>query len=536
MILGIKHLFNFSELTKRPLVGGFLLFATGIIYAHYINIGFHAFLYLAAFLVLAFFFLRKKSGNIPLILLSMMIFISGALSFIHFNAFSGDNIYNLLKLPQQQAYIRGTVKSLPAYTWQRWGNRRCSFILDVSAHKDDTEWFGAGGLSQVTIVDNDREYSYGDSILIYGNIKKLMQANSTNPGYIRYLNRRGIHTSIEVKNDEDITLIGRAGPLSFKKHIHNLRRRAERRFKRYLPYPDDAVLSAMLIGRREHIPKGLANIFINTGTIHILSVSGLHVGIISGIIFFCLRLFNIPKRPVSIITILFLWFYVVMAGERTPVIRASIMISIYLLSIILERDFDLYSVLSFAGFLILLFNPAQVFDAGFQLSFSCVFFIVFLTPRIEGLFLRGQSKPKKSPQKGYIADFLFYLRKGFISSLAVFVGVWPIVAFHFSIISPVTVIANMVVIPFLGIILSLGGLFALIPDMLMFLTKFLANVIHVLFFTLFNIADVLSILPFASFKIECFPLWLLFAYYLALYIVCQGLLPYNIHAKGRKDF
>jgi competence protein ComEC len=233
---------------------------------------------------------------------------------------------------------------------------------------------------------------------------------------------------------------------------------------------------------------------------------------------------------------LFLWFYVVMAGERTPVVRASIMISIYLLSIILERDFDLYSVLSFAGFLILLFNPAQVFDAGFQLSFSCVFFIVFLTPRIEGLFLRDKAKPKKSPQKGHIAGFLFYLRKGFISSLAVFIGVWPIVAFHFSIISPVTVIANMVVIPFLGIILSLGGLFALIPDMLMFLTKFIANVIHGLFFALFNIAGMLSAVPFASFKIECFPLWLLFVYYLALYIVCQGFLPYNIHAKEGKDF
>jgi competence protein ComEC len=536
MINRISNVFNLSGLIKRPLACGFFLFAGGIIYACYTGAYFNALLFLAVFLIPLALILRKKSKNVFFILLCALVFISGALSYINFNMLPANDIYRFLENPRQYVYIKGTVKTLPAYTWQRWGNRRCSFLLEAVSYKKDNTWVETDGLSQLTINDNEREYSYGDSVLVYGDVKKLAQEKSASPGYIRYLNRRGIYTSIKVKNDEDVALIGKTGPLSFKKYIHNLRRRTERRFKKYLPYPDDAILSAMLIGRRESIPKDLTKLFINTGTMHILSVSGLHVGIISGIFFFFLRLFKIPKSPSSIITILFLWLYVIMAGERTPVIRASIMISAYLVSVMLERDFDIYSALSLAGLLILLLNPMQVFDAGFQLSFSCVVFIVFLTPRIEVLFFDDKLQPKKPIQKSHVSGFLFYLRKALFSSLAVFIGVWPIVAFHFRIISPVTVIANMIVIPFLGIILSLGGMLALIPDMLMLLAKLIASVIHVLFFMLFNIVGMLSGLPFASFNIKCFPLWLVFLYYAVLYIVCQGFLPRNIQAKTRKDF
>jgi competence protein ComEC len=532
----LSNLFNFSELTKRPLACGFFLLAGGIIYARYTGACFNALLFLTTFLAVSAFILRKKSKNVFLILLCTLLFIAGALSYINFNTLPANDIYRFLDQPRQHVYIKGTVKTLPAYTWQRWGNRRCSFLLSIESYKKDDAWIKASGLSQLTINANEKEYGYGDRILIYGDVKKTFHEKSASPGYIRYLNRRGIYTSIKVKNDEDIALVSEVHPLTFKKYIHSMRRRAERRFRRYLQYPDDAILSAMLIGRREYIPKDIAKLFINTGTMHILSVSGLHTGIISGIIFFILKLLKIPQRPSIIITILFLWFYVVMAGSRTPVIRASIMISVYLLSVILERDFDIYSALSFAGVLILLLNPMQVFDAGFQLSFSCVFFIVFLTPGIEGLFLKDELHPKKPMQKGLVEGFLFYLRKAFFSSLAVFIGVCPIVAFHFGIISPVTIIANMVVIPFLGVVLFLGAVLACIPDMLNFLANFVSGVLHYLFLAIFNAVAIFSKLPFAYFSVKGFSTQLVFLYYVTLYIVCQIFLAHNMQNTGKKNF
>ena len=536
MISEFKRIFNFSRITKRPLACAFFVFSGGIIYAYHTKVSFHALLYAASFLILSVFILRKKGKNIFFILLSALVFISGALACINFNTLSANNIYRLLERPSQYAYIKGTVKSLPAYTWQRWGNRRCSFLLEIASYKMNNTWLKAEGLSQVSISDNEREYNYGDSVLIYGNIKKLDSAQGySRQGYARYLNRRGIYTAIDAKKDDDIALIGKTRPLSFKKYIHKLRRRIERRFKRYLPYPDDAVLSAMLIGRREAIPKGLSNIFVRTGTIHILSVSGLHVGIISGILFFVLKLLKIPRKPLSAIVVLFLWLYVVMAGERTPIIRASIMISVYFISTIIDRDFDIYSALSFAGLLILLLNPMQVFDAGFQLSFSCVFFIVYLTPRIEGVFFRHKNKEKKPVIKRGVYNILSYSRKAFFSSLAVFVGVWPIVAFHFRIISPITVIANIIVIPFLGIIISLGAMLVCIPYALIFMARLIAYTVHFLFFTLFNSMAILSGLPFSFFEIKGISLWAVCAYYIAAYIVFEGFLGHNMQGAEKND-
>ena len=534
MISRFKDIFNLSGIKKRPLACGFLLFVWGIIYAYYTKVNFYILLSTALFLMLLLFILSRREGNIFFIILSTIVFISGGLSYINFNTLSGSNIYRLLECPSQHAYIKGTIKSLPAYTWQRWGNRRCSFLFEISSYKMNNAWLKAKGLSHVTIVDNEKEYDYGDSVLIYGSIKKLDSAKEySRQGYARYLNRRGIYTAIDAKKDDDIALIGKAHLLSIKKYIHGLRRKTERRFKKYLPYPDDAVLSAMLIGRRESIPSDLAKNFVHTGTIHILSVSGLHVGIISGLLFLVLKSLKIPQKPLSVIVILFLWFYVVMAGERTPIIRASIMISAYLISTMFDRDFDIYSALFFAGFLILLLNPMQVFNAGFQLSFSCVFFIVFMTPRIEGVFSNHKKRGKEQLIKKRLDSVSLYFRKVFFASLAVFIGVWPIVAFHFRIISPITIIANIVVIPFVGVILFLGAALACIPGVLMPVIHLIASVLHFLFYFLANTVAILSGLPFSFYNIKVTPLWIAL-YYIMVYIVVELISDHKIQGKCAK--
>jgi competence protein ComEC len=524
----LLNLFNFSELKKRPLVCGFFIFIGGIIYAYYTKAHFLALLYATVLIALSIFALRKKTSNASFILLSLLIFVSGALSYIHFNTLPANDIYNVLENPSQHLYINGIVKSLPSYTWQRWGNRKCRFILGVSACKIDGVWLKATGLSQVTITDNDKEYNYGDNVLLYGEIEKITTRELNTHGYINYLHRRGIYTAIKAKNDTDIMCIGKVRPGMLKRYIHRLRREVERRFKRYLPYPDDVILSAMLVGRRDAIPRNLSQLFINTGTMHILSVSGLHVGIISGIIFFFFGKLKVPRKVLSLITIIFLWIYVIMAGERAPVIRASIMISVFLFSVILERDFDIYSALSFAGLLILLINPMQVFDAGFQLSFSCVFFIVFLTPRIENIFSGNKLYERGAVLRGFIKNMLFYISRLFFASLAVFIGIWPIVAFHFKIISPVTIIANIIVIPFLGIILSLACVLACIPDIFLFLITIISGIIHSIFCLIFHITGFISGLPLAYFNIKRFPLWALLLYYFFLYIVVSLPLGHNM--------
>jgi competence protein ComEC len=528
-ISGISGMFDYAELKKRPLASGFLLFALGILYAAYARVNFLSALFIILFTVFLFLITKNKAKNIFFTLIRMLIFAAGILAYVNFNTLSKDNIYNFADAAPRHAFVKGVVKSMPVYKWQRWNRRRCTFDLDIKAYKKNDVWVKARGLMQINIADSQAMHDYADIVITYGSVQKIsFQQWPGRTGYMGYLYRRGIRTIMDVRDDEDITLVRKAGTASFKRNIHDLRYKIQQRFRHHLPYPDNAMMSAMLVGRREAIPEVLGRLFINTGTIHVLSVSGLHVAVISGMLFFMLKIFNLNKKFIAVIIILFLTSYIILAGERAPILRASIMITVYFISIMFDRDFDIYSALAFAGLIILLANPMQLFDPGFQLSFSCVFFIVFLTSKLETVFLPNRKKATVQRFKSITEKIFSYVIRVLFSSAAVFIGTWPIVAFHFKIISPITIPANLFVVPFLGIILFLGIIFLCIPVAATPLLYLASNIIHALFLMMLNIVRFFSGIPFSHFKVTGLSLPFIFMYYILLYIVCKLIKTYKI--------
>jgi competence protein ComEC len=522
-------MFDYTELKKRPLAGGFLLFVLGILYSAYARVNFSNGLFIIIFAVFLFLITKNKTKKSFLALICMLVFAAGILAYVNFNTLSKDDIYNFADASQGHVLVKGIIKSMPVYKWQRWNRRRCSFELDVQAYKKADMWVKSRGLVQVNIADCQEMYDYADGVIVYAGMQKIpLQEVSNSTGYMRYLNRRGINIIMDARDDEDIALAQKAGAASLKKNIHDLRYKIQQRFRHYLPYPDSTMLSAMLVGLREAIPEGLRALFINTGTIHILSVSGLHVAIISGMLFFILKMFNLKTKPIAAIVVLFLAVYIVLAGERTPILRASIMITVYLVSTMFDRDFDIYSALSFAGLIVLLANPMQLFDPGFQLSFSCVFFIACLTPKLETVFSAARKKLSTQRFKYIIENISLYIKRILFSSVAVFLGTWPIVAFHFEIISPISISANLVVVPFLGVILFLGIMFLCIPPAATVLLYLASSIIHALFFIMLNIVRLFSSIPFSHFKITGLPLLFVFMYYILLYIVFKLIKTHKI--------
>jgi competence protein ComEC len=513
-----------NEIIRKPLVCGFILFLTGIIYAYYTQPNFTAFLSAVLF-ISGFLFLAERKLKFSFsILLIFLMFSAGALSYANFVVVPANDISRLSLPYGQNVYVKGVVKSMPVYKWQRWGNRKCSFLLRLSAYKKLDTWESMNGLSQVCIFHNKKEFNYNDTIIACCIVKKTCSRGSDflqRLNYTRYLNRRGIYTLIDIKTDDDTAVVKKSHKFSFMRLIQALRRDIEQRFKRYLPVHQSAVLSAMIAGSRNSIPKELMELFVNTGTVHVLSVSGLHVGIIAGIVFLMLRLVGTERRLTAIIVIMTLFVYVFIAGQRAPVIRASIMIFAYLLSVIMERDFDIYSALSLAGFFILFICPGQAFEAGFQLSFLCVFFIVYLTPRLEAVI------PFRMP---------FAVSKTVCSSIAVFIGIWPVVAYHFHIVSFVSIAANLLVVPLLGVILSLGLVFLILTYACHILALAVSGILNILFFILFNVIEVCSRLPFAHTNTVSIPLGFIMLYYCILFIVSEAVRVRNIMCTGKQDF
>ena len=252
------------------------------------------------------------------------------------------------------------------------------------------------------------------------------------------------------------------------------------------------IINALLLGQRQSIDKSIYNSYVNSGTIHILAVSGLHVGILLWILNFILRPFLYLRngrilRP--LIIIILLWSFAVIAGLSPSVTRAVTMFSIISIAMHYKRLTNIYNTLFISAFLILLFKPTFLFEVGFQLSYLAVFGIVSFQPLLYKLW-----KPKF-----LIPDKLWQI---FTVTLAAQIGVVPISLFYFHQFPGLFFISNLVVIPFLSLILGFG-LFVIIMALLDGLNK---TIVDVYSFIIELLNDFISwIAQFESFLLKDFP-------------------------------
>jgi competence protein ComEC len=203
---------------------------------------------------------------------------------------------------------------------------------------------------------------------------------------------------------------------------------------------------------------------MKTGTIHILVVSGFNVGIVTFIITLVLKLMRLPRKLRLGLSTPLLIIYCLATGASTPVVRATVMAIVFLAANLIQREADIYNSLCVAMFFILTVNPLQLFDIGFQLSFASVLSIIYLYPKIKLLLRIGCIKTK----------FVRLLFEGCLVSLSAWLGTLGIIAYYFRIFAPITVFANIFIIPlatlitlcgfsliFFGLILpSAAGMFA----------------------------------------------------------------------------
>jgi competence protein ComEC len=178
--------------------------------------------------------------------------------------------------------------------------------------------------------------------------------------------------------------------LSFRKKLIN-------KYNTYLPDPKAAALaSTLILGYRADLTKEVIEAYSKTGTMHVLSVSGMHVGIVFLVLSFLLRPMDknralIVVRILCIITAI--WFYSLISGFSSPVCRAALMISFVLIGKALNKSQNSYNLIGISAFFLLLYYPYYLFDAGFQLSYLAVCGLVYFHPKIYQIFFLEISLP-----------------------------------------------------------------------------------------------------------------------------------------------
>jgi len=207
-----------------------------------------------------------------------------------------------------------------------------------------------------------------------------------------------------------------------------------------------AVINALLLGQRQDISEELLESYTGAGAIHILAVSGLHVGVILILLTFIfkpLHYFKNGKNAAIIIVIILLWVYAVIAGLTPSVVRAVTMFTALAIGMHLNRPTNVYNSLVISMFFLLLFHPFYLFEIGFQLSYLAVFFIVWIQPKLDNL---------------WVSKFWFFRKfwQLFTVSIAAQIGVLPLSLYYFHQFPSLFFVSNLVIIPFLGFILIVG--------------------------------------------------------------------------------
>ena len=432
----------------------------GIVLAHYVTTDFPTVLCLTIGLVILLssfcIFLHNKINRGPFFgLLSYFCMIGiGVISYSIQNETLQPNHYTHLKSEHHNALIFTIQERLKP------DNYNTKYIVSVNSINGKN----ASGKLLINLQNDSANTSLSvDDVLFASSTLQTIQ-KPLNPhqfDYSAYLELKQIYHQLYLKQGDVL-------PLSdTKSTIYGYADQLRSRINGKLisaGFKNEAlsIMNALLLGQRQTIDKTTYTNYVNSGTIHILAVSGLHVGIILWILNFLFRPLLYLKyghylRPLILVTIL--WFFAVIAGLSPSVTRAVSMFSVISIAMHLKRPTNIYNTLIISAFMILLFKPTFLFEVGFQMSYLAVLGIVSIQPMLYKLW-----KPK------YLA--FNKLWQIFTVTLAAQAGVVPISLFYFHQFPGLFFVSNIVVIPFLGLILGFGlliialALMDLLPNVL----------------------------------------------------------------------
>lgn len=289
---------------------------------------------------------------------------------------------------------------------------------------------------------------------------------ASNPGqfhYKQYLAKQYIYHQIYTRNEHLFRVSDNKH--TFWGYASSLRKTINNRLDNFDFKPDElAIINALILGQRQDISKTVYTNYVNAGAIHILAVSGLHVGILLLFLNLLLKPLRYLKKGnlIQVIVILImLWCYVVIAGASASIIRAATMFSVVAIAMHLKRKSNIYNTLAVSIFIILLLKPMFLFDVGFQLSYLAVIAIVTIQPLLYKLW-----KPKI-----WVINKLWQV---FTVTLAAQFGVLPISLYYFHQLPGLFWLSNLVIIPLIGVLL-ICGILIIILALVNILPKFIAN-------------------------------------------------------------
>ena len=331
-----------------------------------------------------------------------------------------------------------------------------------------------------------KDIRIGRKIKLNGKLKDLNNMSYDNFNYGKYLRSIGYEGLIYIENYKVL------GNNKIYEALYNIKYYISSTL-RYLYKTNSDFLNSVMLGQKEDLSQDENLMFSTTGTSHIIAISGLHTGILSALIIFIIGRINKVYKLILLSIVMLL--YSIMVGNSPSILRSIMFMIILYLGFFLERKDDKISTLSFIGILLVVNNPYIIYNISFQLSFLATLSIIYFYG-----FINNKLKVK-----------LISL------TLASNILTIPIIYYNFKGIPLISVLSNMVIIPFIAIIIYLAILSLILFKINIHIAKIIASINKFILDTIYILLDKFSNLEFAYITIEEPKLYYVIIYYIIVF-------------------
>jgi len=371
------------------------------------------------------------------------------------------------------------------------------------------------GNLRVTVAGTDRSGSTSLRRLLPGDKVRLSARLDRRPGFRnfdapfleRYLEIQGIHGFAFSKSGLLVERLAAGTNLSLRHQASSLRRRFLDKIEVFFAdkrtgalSESGSVLQALLLGERGQLEPNTNLSLQASGLFHLIAISGAHIAVFSFLVFWLLRLVRLSRRTASVLLILFLVLYAALVEGRASVLRAVMMTILFLVGKLLWRDVRLLNTVSASAFVLLLWNPASLWDAGFQLTFAATLALILFVPAL----LR------------HLPKLPLRLSELFAFSLAAHLGVAPFLASAFHRVTFSGLVLNLAAVPLMSLTMALGYAFLPLSFLHPVLGQGLAVVLDGLLKVFLTVARLWETAPFLSYRLPAPPAWVTVLYFLLL--------------------
>lgn len=390
-------------------------------------------------------------------------------------------------------------------------------------------WTDASGRIALRLDQPRADLRINQRIAALGTFER--PAGATNPGqfdWADYYRRQRILGAFTIRRAANLRILDDPGPSAVDWLRQSARDTLARGFEPTRAI-DHALLRALFLGDNDPQLRDVQDLFIRTGTSHHLAISGMHVAVLGGFLFLLCRLLCLSPRRTAWAVVLLVVLYGLVTLPSPPVVRSILLAVAFAIGVLLRRSTDAIQLLAVSVSAMLIYQPLDLYNAGFQLSFGTVMgLILFTRPLLSALDRRDPDEAVwPPPQRPAVAVIWRRARHALLETLAAALVAWmvsmPLIAWHFERLNPWAILASLLLA--IPVFVALIGAVAKVALTLLvpWLAPFWASLAAIPVAAMRYMVDLLARLPGSDAPLPAPPWWLLIVYYLLL---CAGLLPF----------